>query len=236
MNVKGSLTWLAYWLRFHLWQRRRFNKLVLEHVAGRPFLILPQVFNPTLFLTSKFMVSAFNEQLVPLGSRMLDMGTGSGIGAIFAAQRASQVVAVDVNPAAVRCAHINVLLNQAEDRVQVIESDLFAALPLQTFDVILFNPPFLIGEPTTLLDKAFWATDVIERFALTAADYLAINGRILLLLSSLANEPEILAHFPHFQIAIAARQNLNSEVVTLYQLSRKQTKRLSLGNSTDLTL
>ena len=221
MKWQGFLWRKLFWLRFQLFQRQRFDQLVLEQVAARPFLILPQVFNPTLFRTSKFMVTAFNEQLIPPGSRVLDMGTGSGIGAIFASQWASQVVAVDVNPIAVRCARINVLLNQVENCVQVSESDLFTALPPQAFAVILFNPPFLRGQPTTLLDKALWATNVIERFALAVDDYLAENGRILLLLSSLADEQSILSYFPHFHITIAAQQNIKSEIVTLYQLIHK---------------
>ena len=221
MKLLARLQRTGYWLRFQLRQRHRFNRLVLENVAGRPLLILPQVFNPTLFLTSEFMVTIFNKHLIPPGSSVLDMGTGSGIGAIFASQWADQIIAADVNPIAVRCARINVLLNEVEACVQVIESDLFAAIIPQQFDVILFNPPYFCGEPTSLLDKAFRATDVIERFALSVEDYLSENGRILLLLSSLANERAILAQFSNFQTTIAAQQNLRSEIVTLYELIRE---------------
>ena len=62
------------------------------------------------------------------------MGTGSGVGAVFAAQWARRVVAVDINPAAVRCARINALLNHVEDRVDVVEGDLFEPIGGQRFD------------------------------------------------------------------------------------------------------
>ena len=84
---------------------------------------------------------------------MLDLGTGSGVGAVFAAQWAGQVVAVDVNPAAVRCARINVLLHGVEDRVDVLQGDLFEPVAGERFDVILFNPPYFPGQPRTTSSK-----------------------------------------------------------------------------------
>ena len=214
------LTRLLLWLRFHLFQRHRFNRLVLEHVAGRPLLVLPQVFNPTLFLTSEFMVQALNEQLIPAGTSLLDMGTGSGIGAIFAAQWAGRVTAVDINPAAARCARINVLLNQLEDKITVYEGDLFTPLAGQRFDVILFNPPYYRGTPTSPLDHAFRATDVVERFAAAATDYLAPAGHILLLLANTGDETAFLQTFRHhgYTPNPLAHRHLPGEQITLWQL------------------
>ena len=221
MNLKRTIgrQWLR--LRFHLFQKHRFNRLVLEQVEKRPFLILPDVFNPTLFLTSDFMVQAFNAQLIPPESSVLDMGTGSGIGAVFAAQWAKRVVAVDVNPEAVRCARINMLLNKVDTKVDVRESDLFTAVSEQ-FDVILFNPPYFPGKPTSLLDRAFHADDVIERFAAELGDYLCENGRLLLLLSSDAPEDDILAlfHDQGFEKTAVAQQKSKGEIITLFQLTR----------------
>ena len=212
--------WLR--VRFLLFQRRRFKRLVLERVEGRPLLILPEVFNPTLFLTSEFMVRALNERLIPPGAAVLDMGTGSGIGAIFAAQWAGAVLAVDINEAAVRCARINVLLNRLEDRVTVRQGDLFTPADGQQFDVILFNPPYFCGKPTSALDQAFHATEVAARFAAGLAVHLRPGGWALVLLSSIGDERGFLAHFAArgFGATVAARQRLASEVLTLYQVAR----------------
>jgi len=46
------------------------------------------------------------------GDKVLDMGTGSGIQAIFAASKSTNVTAVDINPLAVQCAKLNVKLNK----------------------------------------------------------------------------------------------------------------------------
>jgi methylase of polypeptide subunit release factors len=184
-NLVKRQLWRAWvWLKFQFSQKHRFDRLALEWVAGRPFLILPQVFNPALFWTSEFMIQSLNERLISPGSRLLDMGTGSGVGAIFAAQWADRVTAVDINPAAVRCARINVLLNEVENSVTVKEGDLFTAVPGETFDVILFNPPYFSGRPQSDLDRAFRAEDVIERFMAQSGERLAPNGRALILLSS----------------------------------------------------
>lgn len=176
---RSSLRW-RYWL---LWKRRH-NRLVLEHVGTRPFLILPEVFNPTLFWTSEVLVGTFNDRLIRPGSQVLDLGTGSGVGAVFAAQWASRVVAVDINSAAVRCARINALLNQVESKVEIRLGDLFAPVPSERFDVVLFNPPFLPGEPVSMMDQAFYSTGLSERFAGQLCSYLKPHGYALVVLSS----------------------------------------------------
>ncbi len=54
----------------------------------------------------------FAENLdVKPGASVLDVGTGSGLLAIVAAEKAVSVVAVDFNPYAIRCAKKNSVLN-----------------------------------------------------------------------------------------------------------------------------
>jgi release factor glutamine methyltransferase len=220
MNLR-RVVWRQFLkLRFHLFQRHRHDRLALETVAGRPFLILPQVFNPTLFLTSEFLVHSLDERLIPADSRVLDMGTGSGVAAVFAAQWAAEVMALDINPMAVRCARINALLNGVECRVRVEESDLFAAVAGQRFDVILFNPPYFKGTPRNALDRAFRADDVIERFAADLKIHLRPEGWGLLLLSSEAAVIGILQRFEQegFAHYLLAQRDMVSESVYLFQL------------------
>src|SRR5689334_23436899 len=79
-------------------------------VAGLRLRVLPEVFNPALHFTSGFFAETLRRPgLIPPGGAVLDLGTGSGIAAIAAAQAgAGRVVAVDSNPEAVRCARGNV--------------------------------------------------------------------------------------------------------------------------------
>ncbi len=201
--------------RFWVFQRHRHRRLTLENIAGRSFVVLPDVFNPGIFQTGAFLAAQFAGHLPP-GSTVLDMGTGSGIGAVCAAQHAAQVVAVDINPAAVRCAKINALLNNVEDRVQARQGDLFAPVAGEQFDVVLFNPPFFRGSPRDAYDHAWRSNDVPERFAAGLAAHLKPGGFALVVLSTNGEEAAFLNAFT--SVHVIARQDLISEVVTVYQL------------------
>lgn len=206
--------------RFLAFQRHRHDSLVLEEVAGKPILVLPQVFNPKLFRTGEFLAQSLNSDLVPSGSTLLDMGTGSGIGAVFAAQWAGRVVAVDINPAAVRCAQINALLNEVEERVYVRQGDLFEPVRGARFDVVLFNPPFFRGEPASDLERALWSDDVMERFAAGLGRHLMPVGYALVILSSDGDVAGWLRAFREngFTIETVAESDFVNETLTLYCL------------------
>src|SRR5919202_5465657 len=102
MTWRRGLWKRLLYVRFLLWQRHRYGRLVLERVDGRPLLVLPEVFNPALFASGALLAREISRrgELLPPGSRVLDLGTGSGIGAIAAAGRAQAVVATDINPQA----------------------------------------------------------------------------------------------------------------------------------------
>ena len=59
------------------------------------------------------------------GMRVMDVGTGSGILAIASAKlNAGEVLAIDIDPDAVKVAKENVALNGVEERVRVVVGDL----------------------------------------------------------------------------------------------------------------
>lgn len=207
-------------LRFHLFQRHRYDNYAWEEVQGRRILVLPQVFNPALFAASRFLVQNLNSQWISPGCAVLDLGTGAGLAAIVASEWAGQVTAVDINPMAVRCARINVLVNQVEDRVQVLEGDLFGPLGDHRFDVVLFNPPFYRGEPRDALDRAWRSPDVVDRFAAVLRRHLTSNGCALVVLSSIGASAEYLAAFQAHGLKadVIARRDVVSEVLAIHRL------------------
>jgi HemK-related putative methylase len=189
-----------------------------------PLLVLPQVFNPVLLRTGAFLARTLAK--LPLGDpasmTVLDMSTGSGAGAVFAARRGARVVAVDINAEAVRCARINAQLNNLDDLIDVRQGDLFEPVAGQTFDLVLFNPPFYRGAPSGNLDHAWRGLDVFERFAGGLATMLNPGGRALLALSSDGDCHELLDELATcgFRHEVVEQQDLINEVRTIYAVRR----------------
>jgi release factor glutamine methyltransferase len=98
------------------------------------------------------------EQLVELAMaacaepplRILDLGTGSGAVALALAKSfpAASVVATDVSSEALDLARENAVANSLQERVTLICSNWFSAVPLQEFDLIVSNPPYLSAQET----------------------------------------------------------------------------------------
>lgn len=206
--------------RFRLFQRHRYGRLVLERAAGIPLVVLPQVFNPALLRTGELLARTLSAALVPEGATVLDMGTGSGIGAIAAARWASRVVAVDVSPEAVRCATINALLNRVERKVDVRRGDLYSPVTGERFDLVLFNPPFYRGTPRDLVDRAWRSPDLIERFAPGLKDHLTPRGFALVVLSSDGERDAFLRAFEAADLGVemVASRDFVNETLTVYRL------------------
>jgi HemK-related putative methylase len=199
-----------------------YDEFMLERVEGRRILVLPTVFNPRALRTGAFFAAQLAAGLPAHSNSVLDMGTGSGVCAIACAGHAQRIVAVDINPAAVRCARINALINKVESRVEVHEGDLFAPIGDERFDLILFNPPFIRATPSDARDRAWRATDVMERFAENLHAHLTPGGCALVLLSTFGDAPSFLARFDAgWSVELWAQREFVNETVAIFQLQRR---------------
>jgi len=175
----------VHFFAYHLFLARRGHRRV--NAAGFRLDVAPTVFHPRVFITSEFF-ARFILTLDLTGKRVADVGTGTGILALAAARAgAAQVVALDINPAAVAAAQRNSASNGFGDRVIALESDLLSALPPQpAFDIIISSPPSFPGEPRDVADRAWHAgpdyRDVADLFAQAKSRLLA-GGVMYLLLS-----------------------------------------------------
>ncbi len=80
---------------------------------------------------------------LPEVNRLVDLGCGSGAGALSVRERVGELVLADVNPGALRLAEINAAL--ADQAVSCRRSDLFSGVEGR-FDAVIANPPYLVDE------------------------------------------------------------------------------------------
>ncbi|MCS7131477.1 MAG: class I SAM-dependent methyltransferase, partial [Hadesarchaea archaeon] len=160
------------------------------------------------------------------GERVLELGTGCGILAILAAEAGADVVATDVNPAALRCARENALAHGVADRIDFRLGDLFEPVRGEKFDLVVFNPPYLpvsSGESIGgMLDRAWEGgpdgRGVIDRFLEGLPEHLEEGGRALFVQSSLSDIAKTLCMLRAFRVNLL-RQKLPFEELFLLRVT-----------------
>ena len=197
--------------------RAAYRGLVKERSAGKPvayltggrefysldFAVSPDVLIPrpeTEFLVIGLLDSAKTQKPATGDAlQIADVGTGSGILAVCAALKipTAHVTAVDVSPAALAIAAQNAAKHNVADRIEFVESDLFAKVPAaRKFDFIVSNPPYITTaemaeldrdvrdfEPHLALEAGPRGTEVIERLIPQAAERLVAGGQLFIELS-----------------------------------------------------
>jgi len=154
--------------------------------AGLRLRVAPGVFVPRLRSTLMVDLAA---GVLPPGAVVIDLGCGTGaIGAAVAARIAgAEVWAIDIDPAAVACARLNLPADH------VLEGDLFSPLPLGLeADAICANAPYVpTGAIATMppeardhehrvaLDGGADGLDIQRRLIAEAPDWLAPGGTLL---------------------------------------------------------
>lgn len=193
-------------------------------VLGKTYIISKAVFNPKFYYTSEFMAKHIK---VTPEDEVLDMGTGSGIQAITAGQVVPRVIAIDINPEAVRYARKNVKVNGLENTVSVLQGDLFSSLdPRSEFSVILFTPPYLKGTPKTDFDRALFDPnkELVRRFFKDAKEHLKPKGYVQMIYTSIAQPEHVLKIANEFgwKYHLIAKKRQLMETILIYKLTLNQ--------------
>jgi len=146
-----------------------------------------------------FIAELLREQLFPWlenpeqTSTVLDLCTGSGCLAILAAHAfpCSRVDAADLSPDALDVARRNVSDYGLEERIDLIESDLFAGLEGKRYDLIVSNPPYVDApsvaalppeyqhEPALALGSGSDGLDATRIILAHAAEHLNPDGLLV---------------------------------------------------------
>jgi len=149
---------------------------IIEYL-GKEFIVYPTVFWPSQ--DSKNIVENYH---ISPGEEVLDVCTGSGVIAIFSALKgAKKVVALDINPLAIKSTLENAKRYHVEKVIDARVSDIFHALNKnEKFDVITMNPPFTEHKVSDNTERTTWDEDLQlhKKFFSEVINHLKKDGRI----------------------------------------------------------
>ncbi|MEW2355466.1 HemK2/MTQ2 family protein methyltransferase [Spirillospora sp. NPDC029432] len=122
------------------------------------------------------------------GARVLDLCTGTGAVAMAAVRGgAAHVTAVDISVRAVLAARLNARVRRVP--LRVLQGDLFTPVAGEVFDVIVANPPYVIGTAAPRGRARAWDAGprgrmVLDRICADAPRHLAPGGTLLIVHSA----------------------------------------------------
>jgi len=159
--------------------------------------------------------------------RTLDVGTGSGWVAVTVAEEgdAEHVVASDLNPHACQSAR--------ERDVEAVRADLLDPFAADSFETVLFNPPYLPTDPENEWDD--WmeqalsggetGRELIEPFLSDLDRVLSTGGQALLLVSSLTGYDEVtdLIRLAGFTFEEVRQESYPFETLSVLRLTQLRT-------------
>lgn len=127
-------------------------------LGGHSFYVDERVLVPRSFL-AELIPDQFAPWLQDPASvtHILELCTGSGCLAILLADAFpnAQIDAVDISADALAVARRNVDEYRLQDRITLIESDLYAKVPGKKYDLILTNPPYVNSASMALLPEEY---------------------------------------------------------------------------------
>ncbi|MFM7516112.1 MAG: peptide chain release factor N(5)-glutamine methyltransferase [Pirellula sp.] len=146
--------------------KRRANGEPVAYLVGKKeFFSLPFIVNQGCLIprneTEHIITECIDRIKKTQGPlRIADACTGSGCIAVTIAKECQRlsvpasIIAIDLSPEALDIAKQNVELHKVGDRVELMQADLLDAIPQDSCDFILSNPPYVSEEEYTKLDKS----------------------------------------------------------------------------------
>ena len=172
--------------------------------------IIPGVFHPGLFFSTKMMLQ-FAEKQSFQGATLLEIGAGTGIISLLAAKMGAKVTATDISQLAIE----NIRLNAGKNHLSlnIIQSDVFENLPATQFDWILVNPPYYAKQPKHAEEFAWYCGEHHEYFIRFFGNLRSFSKResnTVMVLSDVCDLSAIfrIGHQHHFEFVKLSERNV----------------------------
>ena len=171
----------------------------LEHITHqREFMKLNFYINENVLIPRQD-TEILVEEVINIAKRIknpkiLDLYTGSGAIAVSLAKYLpeSEITATDISNKALEIAKKNAKINEVENRITFISSDLFTNIPEEKYDIIVSNPPYIKRnvietldeqvrkEPYMALDGGLDGLDFYRKIIKNSYEYLKYHGFLCL--------------------------------------------------------
>jgi ribosomal protein L3 glutamine methyltransferase len=169
------------------------------YIHGVPFYVDERVIVPRSYIGELMFSGLFGGQGVNLidapenVASALDLCTGSGCLAILAAKvfPNAEIDATDLSESALEVAAINVREHRLENRIKLLQGDLFEAVEGRAYDLVITNPPYVSSAEVDAFPREYAyeppmahlggedGLDVVRRILTGAASYLNPGGGLL---------------------------------------------------------
>ncbi|MDD5417621.1 MAG: methyltransferase [Candidatus Nanoarchaeia archaeon] len=168
---------------------RQHKKPYFYELKGKTFYITPNIMSPKFSYAPQFFMDYWNIQE---NDTVLDVGTGSGVLAIFASDIAKKVIATDINPYCLESVKKSIEINNADVELRI--GNMFDIVKEdELFSKIFFNAPYFSRKPKDNLERAVFDKDykAMEAFLKDAKHHLTRNGQVLVGFSELGDVKRI---------------------------------------------
>jgi release factor glutamine methyltransferase len=173
--------------------------------------IPPEVFHPGFFFSTRLLLRHL-ANLPVAGKQFLELGAGSGLISIVAAKKGAQVTASDINTIAIAALKENARRNKV--KLNIVQSDLFQAIPRQKFDLIAINPPYYKKNPGTEKEYAWYCGErgeFFQRLFQELQNFIHTKTVVMMILCDGCDQQMILTYARYYNFTmkcIATHKNL----------------------------
>jgi release factor glutamine methyltransferase len=197
------------------------------HFKDLEISLHPSVYNPA---EDTFLLLA---TIMPVGSEnVLELGTGSGIIALYCASKGCLVTCTDINPYALdlTCKNIQANRHLLKGKIKTLLGDLYQPIKgNERFDLIIFNPPYLPTKQEEKTDDHWFdkaldggpsGLSITKKFLKELSIYLKPDGSAYFVYSSLSDQHLLYSYFNtyHLHYEICKKQHFDDEELVIYRV------------------